>query len=116
MNTRHPTKWAKFFEVKNEVKTYKNLYTQVYDSNNLVMSWRKVRRGKRYNPVASAFEDHLDQEMTRLYYELVNETWQAGGYRSFTVHDPKRRKISAAAFRDRVVHHTLVAGEWSVGT
>ena len=31
-----------------------------------------------------------------------------GGYRSFTVHDPKRRRISAAPFRDRVAHHALM--------
>ena len=30
------------------------------------------------------------------------------GYRSFLVHDPKRRLISAAPFRDRVVHHALM--------
>ena len=27
--------------------------------------------------------------------------------RHFTIHEPKRRKISAAPFRDRVVHHAL---------
>ena len=30
-----------------------------------------------------------------------------GGYTSFFIHEPKRRLISAAPFRDRVVHHAL---------
>ncbi len=90
------------------MKTYKNLYPQIYDMNNLVLSWRKARRGKRYKPAPSLFEHHLDYEITRLYHQLADETWQAGGYRSFTVHEPKRRKISAAPFADRVVHHALV--------
>jgi RNA-directed DNA polymerase len=29
------------------------------------------------------------------------------GFRDFFIHEPKRRKISAAPFRDRVVHHAL---------
>jgi len=40
--------------------------------------------------------------------ELESGTYQPGGYGSFIVHEPKRRKISAAPFRDRVVHHALM--------
>jgi retron-type reverse transcriptase len=31
-----------------------------------------------------------------------------GAYRNFTIHDPKKRIISAAPFVDRVVHHAVV--------
>jgi RNA-directed DNA polymerase len=34
-------------------------------------------------------------------------TYQPGPYHSFFIHDPKKRLISAAPFRDRVVHHAL---------
>jgi hypothetical protein len=90
-------------------KTYKNLYTKITDFENLYWSWRKARRGKRYKPAASAFEQNLDEELIQLHHELDMQTWQPGGYRSFTVHEPKRRKISAAPFRDRVVHHALIS-------
>lgn len=33
--------------------------------------------------------------------------YKPGPYTHFLIHEPKRRKISAAAFRDRVVHHAL---------
>jgi RNA-directed DNA polymerase len=89
------------------MKTYKNLYPQVADFENLYRAWLKARRGKRYKPAAAAFEQNLDVELTTLHRELMGESWQPGGYRSFTVHEPKRRKISAAPFRDRVVHHAL---------
>ncbi|MEW5988576.1 MAG: reverse transcriptase/maturase family protein [Chloroflexota bacterium] len=39
--------------------------------------------------------------------ELRNGSYQPGGYQHFTIHEPKRRLISAAPFRDRVVHHAL---------
>ncbi len=34
-------------------------------------------------------------------------TWRPGGYVHFHIHEPKRRRISAAPFADRVVHHAL---------
>ncbi|MDQ7026240.1 MAG: reverse transcriptase/maturase family protein [Anaerolineae bacterium] len=71
------------------------------------MAWRKARRGKRYKNAPAIFERNLDNELLQILHELNDETWQPSGYRSFIVHEPKRRKISAAPFRDRVVHHAL---------
>jgi len=42
-----------------------------------------------------------------LQEELAQQTYRPGPYRSFYIHEPKRRLISAAPFRDRVVHHAL---------
>ncbi|MGA8053196.1 MAG: reverse transcriptase, partial [Burkholderiales bacterium] len=39
--------------------------------------------------------------------ELRGFTYRPGAYRHFHIHEPKRRKTSAAPFRDRVVHHAL---------
>ncbi|MDQ7023986.1 MAG: reverse transcriptase/maturase family protein [Anaerolineae bacterium] len=89
------------------MKTYKNLYPQIINFDNLHLAWRKAKRGKRYKPTVAAFQYHLDDELIQLQRDLQTQTWQPGGYRSFTVHEPKRRKISAAPFRDRVVHHAL---------
>ncbi|MCW5849728.1 MAG: group II intron reverse transcriptase domain-containing protein [Anaerolineae bacterium] len=89
------------------MKTYKNLYPQICDFGNLVAAWRKARRGKRTTPAAAALEQALDVELVALQQELAAETYQPGPYRSFTVHEQKRRKISAAPFRDRVAHHAL---------
>lgn len=89
------------------MKTYKNLYRNIYTFDNLLMAWQKARKGKRHQPVAAAFEQNLAEEMVSLHDELATETYQPGGYRHFTVFEGKRRKISAAPFRDRVVHHAL---------
>jgi len=42
-----------------------------------------------------------------LKHELRTQTYSPGNYESFYIHEPKRRLISAAPFRDRVVHHAL---------
>lgn len=48
-----------------------------------------------------------ESELIRLREELLTGTYQPGGYRFFVIHEPKRREIAAAPFRDRVVHHAL---------
>jgi retron-type reverse transcriptase len=83
------------------------LYSRITDFRWLLASWKRARCGKRDNVAAASFELRLDIELIDLYEELRTETYRPGNYRSFTIHDPKRRKISAAPFRDRVVHHAL---------
>lgn len=89
------------------LKTYRNLYSQVCDWDNLFLAWRKARRGKRNRPPAAGFEFNLEQNLADLQVELINKNYQPGSYYSFYIHEPKRRLISAAPFRDRVVHHAL---------
>lgn len=89
------------------MKTYKNLYSQVSDFENLYLAYRKARRGKRGRAQPAMFERIQDDELLNLQEELQTFTYQPGPYHSFYIHDPKKRLISAAPFRDRVVHHAL---------
>lgn len=89
------------------MKTFKNLYPQITSFANLDTAWRKARRGKRQKPAVAAFEFNAESELFQLQRELQNKTYRPGSYRSFFIQDSKMRKISAAPFRDRVVHHAL---------
>ncbi len=89
------------------MRTYAYLYPQVCAWENLYLAWRKARKGKRGREPAATFEFDLEANLLRLQQELETKTYQPGPYRSFYIHDPKRRLISAAPFRDRVVHHAL---------
>jgi RNA-directed DNA polymerase len=89
------------------LKTYKHLYPQVCSWANLHLAWRKARKGKRGKESAAAFEFDLESNLIELQRELEAKTYRPGAYYSFYIHDPKRRLISAAPFRDRVVHHAL---------
>ena len=64
-------------------------------------------KGKRRKPGAAAFMANLEKELLRLEGELNDGSYRPGSYTTFTVKDPKERFISAAPFRDRVVHHAL---------
>lgn len=55
----------------------------------------------------AAFEYRLEDNLLQLQAELRTESYQPGPYTSFYIHEPKKRLISAAPFRDRVAHHAL---------
>ncbi len=55
----------------------------------------------------AAFEFNQEAALAQLQADLLEKRYQPGAYNSFYVHDPKQRLISAAPFRDRVVHHAL---------
>ena len=87
---------------------YYGLYPNIYAFFNLWLAFKHAARGKRSHPSVAVFEYNLEAELIALQTELRDGTYTPRGYRSFTVHDPKRRKISAAPFRDRVAHHALM--------
>jgi hypothetical protein len=84
-----------------------DLYAQICGFENLYLAYRQARRGKRGQPSVADFEFNQEEELLRLRDELASGTWRPGPYRSFYIHEPKRRLISAAPFRDRVAHHAL---------
>ena len=74
---------------------------------NLWNAFRGAAKGKRGRPPPATFERAVADRLIELQRELVDGTYTPGAYRHFIIHEPKRRKISAAPFRDRVVHHAL---------
>ncbi|MCB0200841.1 MAG: RNA-dependent DNA polymerase [Anaerolineae bacterium] len=88
-------------------KSYTDLYPPIASFENLHRAFRKAAKGKRGHPSVAAFEFDLESNLCRLEEELLGQTYRPGPYRSFTIRDPKRRLVSAAPFRDRVVHHAL---------
>jgi len=83
------------------------MYDQLCSWDNLLRAYRKASKGKRGQACAAAFEHRLEDELLALQRALREFTYRPGPYVSFHIHEPKRRLISAAPFRDRVVHHGL---------
>lgn len=88
-------------------KVFDNLYPQLTSFENLYRAWHKAAKGKRKHPSVASFEMNLPDELIRLQRDLEQQTWQPSPYSSFHIRDPKKRLVSAAVFRDRVVHHAL---------
>ena len=87
--------------------SYGNLWEHIIDIENLLLAARLAQRGKRFRKNVLAFNYNLERELLRIQAELKHQTYQPGKYRTFQILDPKPRMISAAPYRDRVVHHAL---------
>jgi RNA-directed DNA polymerase len=87
-----------------------NCYDRIIADENLWLAWKLFRRGKRKRADVREFERRLEDSLLSLRQELANGTYQHGQYRQFTVHDPKRRIISAPQIRDQIVHQAI----WNV--
>jgi RNA-directed DNA polymerase len=74
---------------------------------NLLRAYRRASAGKRGRPSTAAFDHAMADRLLALADELQAGRYQPLPYTHFEIHEPKRRLISAAAFRDRVVHHAL---------
>ena len=89
------------------MKRIGGLWDRVVAFENLLLAYRKARRGKRGRIEVARFGCDLEVELLKLQAEL-NSGDYPGSYRQFTLYERKPRVISAAPFRDRVVHHALM--------
>src|SRR3972149_3956339 len=84
-----------------------NLQEQLCQWENLTHAYQNASRGKRGRESTARFELLLGDNLVELQEQLENQSYRPGKYRSFYIHEPKKRLISAAPFHDRVAHHAL---------
>ncbi len=89
------------------MKRVGNLWSNIIDFDNLLFASRKAQRGKRFQENVLRFNYDLEAELFDIQDELMEKTYQPGEYKTFEIYEPKKRMISAAPYRDRVVHHAL---------
>ena len=83
-------------------------YADVYAFPSLLAAFRRARRAKRGKGGEPAFYLHLEENLLRLSEQLRDRRFRPDPYRYFPLRTPKRRVVSEASFRDRIVHHSLV--------
>lgn len=90
------------------MKTYNNLYSKIYNMSNLLLAYRKARKGKTKKPYVIEFDKDVIGNLFQLQKELIEQTYSPKPLVTFILRDPKTRKISKSAFRDRIIHHTII--------
>ncbi len=83
------------------------MFEQVTAWDNLLRAHRNAARGKRGKRAVADFEFRMADRLIDIQSALVSGRWTPGTYVHFQIHAPKARRISAAPFADRVVHHAL---------
>lgn len=83
------------------------MYNKRCSIENLYLAFKKAKKGKGKKQNIIKFEKNLEEELQLLRTELLLKSYSPKPLCTFVIRDPKIRKISASAFRDRVVHHAL---------
>ena len=84
-----------------------NVYEELCSYENLETAFNRARRGKTLKDYVIEFEAKLKENLLQLRTELLLQTYQPQPLKTFILRDPKTRKISKSAFRDRVIHHAI---------
>lgn len=82
-------------------------YEKVYGHENLLKAFKKSRKGKRGKASVAKFEASLLEALHLLNHMLVQKTYKMSPYLEFEVFEPKKRTVMSAAFKDKVVQHSL---------
>ena len=90
-------------------RRHRDLFGAIANFAALYAGYRKAIAGKRRKPGPAAFAANLETNLLRLERQLRDRTRRPGRYVEIAIKDPKPRMVSAAPFRDRVVHHALCA-------
>ena len=85
----------------------RDLFDRIASFRALLEASDRAAKGKRVRRDVAAFLTGQEFEVLRLEQELRDGTYRPGRYRKIEVFEPKHRIVSAAPFRDRVVHHAL---------
>lgn len=89
------------------MKRHGHLFEEICSFENLLTAAKKAQKGKRFKSSTANFNLELENELISLQKELQSQTYRMGAYKHFHIYDPKKRLISAAPYRDRVVQHAL---------
>lgn len=84
------------------------MYDEIISFPSLLSAYYRARKCKQYNDTILRFGYYLESNLLNLERELKSGYYRPSPYVCFTVHDPKKRQVSAPAFRDRVLQHALV--------
>jgi hypothetical protein len=90
------------------MKRWGDLWPAVVSWPNLVRAARKARRGKRTRAAVLRFEFQQERELLRLKRALESGEYRPGPFTTHWIARPKPRLISAAPYRDRLVHHAVM--------
>ena len=82
-------------------------FEKITDFNNLYKAYKQAKSGKGYRHSSAKFESMALYGIHQLKYLLETKQYKVLKYNEFYVYEPKERLIKAAAFRDKIVQHSL---------
>lgn len=91
------------------MKRHGNIYHKIISLENLILADKKARKGKKKQKDLIKFDKNKTENILSLHNELLNKTYTTSQYTRFVIFEPKRREISKLPYKDRIVHHAVIA-------
>ena len=91
------------------MKAIGGLFDSIATFENVAAAAWRAGQGKRERRAVAAFFGNFEANVNDLVRDLVSGEFRFEGYSAFAIRDPKTRLIHAPSFRDRVVHHAMIA-------
>lgn len=85
-------------------KRKNNIYFLNCTYDKLYEAYTICKKGKSNRLDVILFSMDLEKNLKEILSELLNDNYTFSSYNLFYVYEPKKRKILAASFRDRIVH------------
>lgn len=85
----------------------KNIEQKTTLLEDLFQAYFDARKNKRKTFSALKFEERFEENIFKLYEDIISGKYQPGRSICFVVNKPIKREIFAADFRDRIVHHLI---------
>jgi RNA-directed DNA polymerase len=90
------------------MKRARRLLERIVERDNLRLAFYRALRGKRDRRDAREFAAHLEANLQDMAAKIWSGQFLVGRCSQFTIHDPKKRTITAPCFAERVLHHAIM--------
>jgi RNA-directed DNA polymerase len=91
------------------LKRYNNLYSKIYDTDNLILADKKARKGKLKQDGVKLHDINRDDNIINLHHLLVNKEYKTSEYKIFKIFEEKERIIfQLPYYPDRILHHGVM--------
>jgi RNA-directed DNA polymerase len=91
------------------MKRIGNLYSKIYDLDNLKSADIKASKGKGFQFGVKVHSQNRDNNILELHELLKNKTFRTSPYTTFKIYEPKEREIFRLPyFPDRITHHAII--------
>jgi RNA-directed DNA polymerase len=90
------------------MKVHETIFDRLIAPENLFAAWEGFRKNKARRHDVAAFAWRLEEHVFALHGDLRSGRYRHGPYATYSVCDPKQRRIHKATVRDRLLHHAIV--------
>lgn len=89
------------------MKRKNNLYESIYDFNNIISAYNEVCKNTKNKKKVENLKEYKSIYISRIYNILKNKSYMPGPINTFTIYEPKERKIASQNVQDKIINHLV---------